>query len=218
MSDLTLYTYWRSSAAYRVRIALNLKGLSYQSIYVDLLKQGGENWQPEYRQINPQGLVPALVVDGQIFTQSLSIIEYLEEIHPNPALLPSDVMKRAYARSLAQIVACEIHPLNNLWVLGYLESTLAIDKAQRNQWYRHWIMAGFNAFEALLKTHQFGEFCHGDLPGLADAFLIPQVYNARRFNCELNVFPNITRIEQACLSLNAFQQAVPEVQADAIIY
>ncbi len=210
---MKLYDYYRSSAAYRVRIALNLKGIEYESIAVNLL--AGEDRSDDYRAINPQGLVPVLEVDGQRLSQSLAIIEYLEEARPEPSLLPPDPLDRAQVRALADIVACDIHPLNNLRVLGYLKDELRVEDEPRNAWYRHWIEQGFAAFEARLEALGSRNYCFADRPGLADALLIPQVYNARRFQVDPSRYPRIERIEQHCLSLDAFARAVPERQADA---
>jgi maleylacetoacetate isomerase len=215
---LTLYTYFRSSAAYRVRIALNLKGLAYEPRFVHLLK--GEQRLPEYRALNPQARVPTLVDDGQALTQSLAIIEYLEETHPEPPLLPRNPWDRAQVRALAQIIACDIHPLNNLRVLDYLKNTFGHDEAARTTWIRHWIAEGFEAFEAHLARHatrheKGGRFCFGATPTLADICLVPQAFNARRFGCDLAAFPRIRAIEEHCLSLPAFRDAAPDRQPDA---
>ncbi|MDE2235741.1 MAG: maleylacetoacetate isomerase [Gammaproteobacteria bacterium] len=213
---MKLYTYFRSTAAYRVRIALNLKGLQADYRYVHLVKDGGQQHQPDYRKVNPQGLVPALEDKGQVLTQSLAIIEYLEEVHPNPPLLPKDSPGRARVRALAQIVACDIHPLNNLRVLKYLEKELATDDAAREQWYHHWVVEGFTALENLLASNPAtGEFCHGNTPSLADICLVPQVFNAKRFSVDLSAYPTIQRINSRCLALKAFSDAAPEKQADA---
>jgi len=211
-----LYTYWRSSAAYRVRIALNIKGVEYDSRSVHLVRDGGEQHRPAYRQINPQGLVPALVHEGRIYSQSLAIIEYLEEKYPEPSLLPLDPGDRAWVRGLAQIIACDIHPLNNSRVQKFLVGELGLSDEQKLAWYRHWIALGFAAIEARLNQDRYtGHFCHGDTAGLADLCLVPQVYNAERFGCDLSVFPTITRINAACLELDAFLRATPESQPDA---
>lgn len=211
-----LYTYWRSSAAYRVRIALNIKGVEYDSRSVHLVRDGGEQHRPAYRQINPQGLVPALVHEGRIYSQSLAIIEYLEERYPEPSLLPRDPGDRARVRGLAQMVACDIHPLNNSRVQKYLVGELGLGDEQKLAWYRHWITLGFGAIEARLDQDGYtGRFCHGDTAGLADLCLVPQVYNAERFGCDVSVFPTITRINAACLELDAFLRATPESQPDA---
>lgn len=215
---LKLYSYFRSSAAYRVRIALALKGLAYDTIPVHLLKDGGQQHTSAYRSANPQGLVPALQLsaDGPVLAQSLAIIEYLDETQGGPALLPKDALGRARVRALAQMVACEIHPLNNLRVLKYLKRNLGISDAQKDAWYAHWVALGLQAVEDTL-THgnETGRFCHGDSPGLADCCLVPQVFNARRFNCALDAFPTINRIVEACEQLPAFQQAAPDMQPDA---
>lgn len=211
-----LYTYWRSSAAYRVRIALNIKGVEYDSRSVHLVRDGGEQHSPAYRQINPQGLVPALVHEDRIYSQSLAIIEYLEERYPEPSLLPRDPGDRARVRGLAQMVACDIHPLNNSRVQKYLVGELGLGDEQKLAWYRHWITLGFEAIEARLDQDGYtGRFCHGDTVGLADLCLVPQVYNAERFGCDVSVFPTITRINTACLELDAFLRATPESQPDA---
>lgn len=216
MSGLVLYTYYRSSCSYRVRIALAIKGIDYESRYVHLLRDGGENWQPEYVQHNPQGLVPTLVDGQRILIQSLAIIEYLEEAYPEPPLLPVNAGDRAYIRALAQIVISDIQPLNNLRILDYLEKELAINPQQLQSWYRHWVEAGLQAVEALLERHrQDGTYCYGDTPTIADICLIPQVYNALRYNCNLDAFPIICRIYGSCTSQPAFLQAAPENQADA---
>jgi maleylacetoacetate isomerase len=213
---LKLYGYWRSSAAYRVRIALGLKGLTWESVPVHLVRDGGEQRKPSYRHINPQGRVPALEHDGRVLTQSLAIIEYLDETWPAPALLPSTAAARARVRALAQLIACDIHPLNNLRVLQYVGKEFGQSEDARNDWYRHWIADGFDALEALLAASpETGRYCHGDAPGLADALLVPQVYNARRYQCDLAAYPTITRIDQACSELPAFERARPERQLDA---
>ncbi len=216
MSGLALHSYWRSSAAYRVRIALGLKELDWRTAGVHLVRDGGEQHSDTYRRLNPQGLVPTLETDAVVLTQSMAIIEYLDERFPEPPLLPADAAGRARVRALAQIVACDIHPLNNLRVLQWLRNHLGADKGQRNQWYRHWISEGFNALEALLRNSRAtGRYCHGDTPSLADLCLIPQVYNAIRYECDLEAYPEIRRINTACLELDAFAKAVPEAQPDA---
>ena len=209
----TLYGYFRSSAAYRVRIALNLKGLDYDQIPVNLVK--GEQRGDDHLMRNPQGLVPSLVLDdSSVINQSLAICEYLDEVHPEPALLPINALERA--RALAQSVACEIHPLNNLRVLKYLVRGMGADEAAKLAWYHHWIAQGFTALEATLSNApSSGDFCHGDTPTLADICLIPQVYNAERFECDLSAYPTIQRIAANCRSLPAFEKAAPEVQPDA---
>lgn len=214
---LQLYNYFRSSASYRVRIALNLKGLPYEYVPIHLLKDGGQQHTADYQRINPAELVPALVDDGHAIGQSLAIMEYLDETRPElPALLPRGALGRARVRALAQSIACEIHPLNNLRVLQYLERDLKLDEATKATWYRHWITLGFTAVEAMLAHNpQTGSFCHGDTPGLADCCLIPQIANSRRFDTPLDAFPTIRRIEEACLKLDAFAKAAPQVQPDA---
>jgi len=211
----TLYGYFRSSAAYRVRIALNLKGLAYEQAPVNLV--AGEQRSKENLARQPQGLVPSLVTeDGRVLNQSLAICEYLDETHPEPALLPSDAAGRARVRALAQLVACEIHPLDNLRVLKYLVGELGVDEDAKLTWYRHWIAEGFSALEAQLSREAgSGDFCHGDTPTLADLCLVPQVFNAERFACDLSAYPAIQRITGNCRALPAFQQAAPETQPDA---
>ncbi len=214
---LQLYSYFRSSASYRVRIALHIKGLPYEYVPVHLLKDGGQQHSVDYQRINPAELVPALVDDGHSISQSLAIMEYLDETHPEPALLPRDALGRARVRALAQSIACEIHPLNNLRVLQYLERDLQLDETTKATWYRHWITLGFTALESTLANNPHtGMFCHGETPGLADCCLIPQIANSRRFETPLDAFPTILRIEKACLALDAFAQAAPPLQPDAV--
>lgn len=211
---LTLYSYWRSSAAYRVRIALNLKGLTYQQVPVHLVKDGGQQHAAEYRALNPQQLVP-LLVDGEArIAQSLAILEYLEEAYPVPALLPADPAQRAQVRALALHIACEIHPLNNLRVLQYLSDRLGVDEEAKNAWYRHWVDTGLTAVEQGLAAFD-GGLSLGQRPGYLEACLLPQLYNARRFNCALDAYPRILAMAARCESLEAFRQAAPEVQPDA---
>ncbi|WP_426174771.1 maleylacetoacetate isomerase [Massilia sp. TWR1-2-2] len=213
---MKLYTYFRSSAAYRVRIALNLKGLPYEAVPVHLVKHGGEHLQDDYRAMNPSALVPTFDDDGATLTQSMAILEYLEETHPAVPLLPAAPRQRARVRALAQIVACDIHPVNNLRILRYLVRTLGISDDAKNEWYRHWIGEGFAALEAQLAADSApGRFCQGDAPGFADCFLVPQVYNAQRFNIDLAPYPNIARINDACAQLPAFIAAHPSQQPDA---
>jgi len=216
-TELTLYGYWRSSAAYRVRIALNLKGLAYRQVPVHLVKDGGQQRAADYRALNPQQLVPLLVDEGNggaRISQSLAILEYLEEVFPVPALLPADPVERAQVRSLAMHIACEIHPLNNLRVLQYLSAELGVDDEAKNAWYRHWVSQGLAAVEQGLET--FGDkLSLNDRPGYLEACLVPQVYNARRFACDLAAYPRILEIVARCETLPAFQQAAPEVQPDA---
>jgi maleylacetoacetate isomerase len=212
---MKLYDYFRSSAAYRVRIALNLKGLAPERTFVHLRR--GAQRADDYLALNPQGLVPALVTDnGAVLTQSLAIVEWLDETHPRPPLLPADANGRARVRSIAQSIACDIHPLNNLRVLNYLTGTLGATEAQRDGWYRYWIDLGFEALEKRLAGERAtGRFCHGDAPTLADVCLVPQVANARRFNVGLAPYPTIVRIDAACSELAAFADAAPSKQPDA---
>lgn len=213
---LTLYTYFRSSASYRVRIALELKSLAYEPVPVHLVRGGGEQHSAAFAALNSAELVPVLGDDGLTITQSLAIIEYLEEIHPVPSLLPGTAASRARIRAIAQLIACEIHPLNNLRVLQRLESKVGMDKESRDCWYAHWVIEGFRALEAMLAgSADTGRFCHGDSPTMADCCLVPQVYNAQRFAVSLEPYPTLRRINNACLQLQAFQRAAPEAQADA---
>lgn len=210
---MKLYSYFRSSAAFRVRIALNLKGLSYDTQAVHLLKQGGEQHSAEYAAINPSELVPTLLDQQYVLTQSLSILEYLEEAYPKTALLPQNLQQRAQIRAFAQYIACEIHPLNNLRVLQYLEQTLAVSNSEKTAWYQHWIKLGFHSLEQQLQ-HSDGKYCFGEQASFADCCLIPQVYNAKRFQIDLTEYPKIQSIYTHCMQLAAFQQAAPEQQAD----
>ena len=211
---MKLYGYFRSSAAFRVRIALNLKKLNYESAFIHLRR--GDQRQPGFLDINPQGLVPALEVDDTLLIQSLPIIEYLDETYPEPPLLPSDAKGRARVRALAAIVACDIHPINNLRVLRYLLRPLGHDEAAVETWYNHWIAEGFGALERLLAGDgQTGRFCHGDTPGLADVVLVPQVFNAHRYqSLDLAPYPTIVRIYETCLDIDAFAAAHPGRQPD----
>ena len=213
---LSLYSYWRSSAAYRVRIALHLKGLAYAQKPIHLLNNGGEQRSAEFRVVNPQALVPVLLDGERAIRQSLAIIEYLDESFPAIPLLPAMARDRARVRSLAQLIACDVHPLANLRVQQYLERELGVDQAGRESWSRHWIAEGLSAFEALVHDNpSTGEYCEGELPSLADCCLIPQLYNARRLQMDLTPYPILLRIEANCLALQAFQQAAPERQPDA---
>ena len=209
---MRLYGYWRSSAAYRVRIALEFKGLSFEQSAVDLRK--GAQREPAFLAINPQGLVPVLEDEGALLTQSLPILNYLEERYPEPALLPKDLPGRCKSRAIAVAIACEIHPLNNTRVLNHLEHELGLDEARRMAWYRHWIAEGFGPLEAMLAASA-GAFSVGDAPSLADVCLVPQVYNARRYACDLAPYPTIRRIDERCRRLDAFARAAPERQPDA---
>jgi maleylacetoacetate isomerase len=210
---MKLYTYFRSSAAYRVRIALDLKRQKYDAVPVNLLN--GEQRGSEYIALDPQGLVPALADEAGLHVQSLAIIEYLDERYPEPPLLPEAPAERARVRALALAIACDIHPLNNLRVMQYLENTLEVGKDQRTAWYRHWIRDGFTALEKMLDDPRTGRFCHGDAVTLADIALIPQVANAVRFECDLAPYPRIRRINDTCLELDPFRAASPANQPDA---
>jgi maleylacetoacetate isomerase len=210
---MKLYSYYRSSAAYRVRIALNLKGLAYETASIHLVKDGGHNRRPEFRAINPQMRVPVLVAAaGEVLTQSLAIIEYLDETHPDPPLLPKDAMARAQARALAQVVACDIHPLNNTSPLRYLKHGLHQEQSTIDAWYHHWVTVGFEAYEAMARP---GPYSCGHDVTIADICLVPQVYNARRLKVPLDKFPKIVAIDAACVQLPAFDRARPENQPDA---
>lgn len=238
---MKLYGYWRSSAAYRVRIALNLKQIQAEQFSIHLVKNGGEQHSEVFRQLNPQSLVPALSIapnqlhqsektrqasaqgqpspsqleDEQILTQSLAIVEYLDEAFPAPSLLPQTAWERAQVRSLSYAIACDIHPLNNLRVLQYLTGELGVDEQRKNAWYLHWIQSGFAAIEQML-VKQSGQYCFGDQVTMADICLIPQVYNAERFYVDMAPYPHIQRVYQTCNQLDAFINAQPERQADAI--
>ena len=210
---MKLYGYFRSSAAFRVRIALNLKGLTYDTAPIHLRRN--EQNQPDYRSVNPQGLVPALENGGLTLIQSMAILEYLDEIHPEPPFLPKQPADRARVRALADVVACDIHPVNNLRVLRYLMRELGHDEAAIAQWYNHWIAAGFEALEPLLAhDDRTGKFCHGDSPGLADIALVPQVVNAERYRLDLAQFPTLVRIYENCVRLEPFTAAYPRNQPD----
>ncbi len=210
---MKLYSYFRSSAAYRVRIALNLKGIAYETASIHLVKDGGHNKRPEFRAVNPQMRVPALVTpSGDVLIQSLAIIDYLEQTYPDPPLLPKDPIARAKARALAEIVACDIHPLNNIGPLRYLKNTMGQEQSAIDAWYHHWVIAGFEAIEALIEGAPYA--CGGQVT-LADLCLVPQVYNARRLKVPLDKFPKIVAVDEACLKLEAFDRARPENQPDA---
>jgi maleylacetoacetate isomerase len=208
-----VYTYFRSSAAYRLRIALNLKGLSGDMVSIHLQKDGGQHRKPEYRAINPQMRVPALKLDsGEVLTQSLAIIEYLDEIDPQPPLLPRDPVERAKVRALALAIACDIHPLNNLAPLRYLKNELGQEQSKIDAWYHHWVLEGFEALETMVRP---GPYAFGGEVTLADVCLVPQIYNARRLKVPLDRFPKLVAIDAACAKLPAFEQARPENQPDA---
>jgi maleylacetoacetate isomerase len=208
-----LYSYFRSSAAYRARIALNLKGLAFDTISIHLTKDGGRQHAPEFSAVNPQKRVPALALDsGEVLLQSLAIIEYLDELHPDPPLLPQDPVARARVRAVAQIIACDIHPLNNTASLNYLRGALKADQGAVSQWYAHWIAAGFEAIEALIRP---GPYAFGDTVTIADICIVPQVANAHRFKVPLDRFPNIVAVDAAANKLPAFDAARPERQPDA---
>ena len=217
MSDsIKLYSYWRSSACYRVRIALNLKGLAYETIPVHLIKDGGEQHHAAFRDINPQALIPVLLHGDRVLRQSLAIMEYLDETFTKNPLLPAVARDRQRARAIAQTIACDIHPLGNLRVQQYLETHFGASQDQREDWTRNWIRAGFEAIEqGLVDNPSTGTFCEGDNPTIADCCLVPQAYNAKRFGIALSDYPNIERINAACLALESFDAARPERQPDA---
>ncbi len=211
---MQLYTFFRSSAAFRVRIALNLKGLAYDQTAISLPK--GAHREEEYGAVTPQKLVPALIDDGRLLTQSLAIMEYLEEKQPEPPLLPKGLLERARVRSLALLIACEIHPLNNLRVLQHLKRKLGQSEDEINTWYRHWVAEGLTKFEAdLTATAGTGKFCHGETPTMADCCLAPQIFNAQRYECDLAPYPVTMRVFDACMQLDAFDSAQPMKQPDA---
>jgi len=210
---MKLYGFFRSSAAYRIRIALNLKGIDCDQQFVHLRK--GEHLQPGYLQLNPQGRVPALIDGETVITQSMAIAEYLEEVRGGARLLPEDVAGRARVRALCQAVACDIHPLNNVSVLNYLVNDMGLTEEDKSRWYHHWISVGLRGVEAMLsESPQTGKYCQGDELSLADAFLVPQVYNAQRFDCDLSPYPTVMRINDSCVDLEAFQKAHPDNQPD----
>ena len=213
---MKLYSYFRSSAAYRVRIALNLKGLAYEYVPIHLLRDGGQQLKPDYRELNPDGIVPTFIDGDDVLTQSLAIIEYLEETHPEPALLPGTPLDRAFIRSVALQIACEIHPVDNLRVLKYLKHTLKVGDEAKDAWYRHWLESGFESLEKRLANDaRVGKLCFGDTPTLADLCLVPQVYNARRFNIDVSRYPTIERIADHAGQIDAFARAAPGQQPDA---
>jgi maleylacetoacetate isomerase/maleylpyruvate isomerase len=213
---MRLYTYFRSSASFRVRIALNLKNLPYEAIPVHLVRDGGQQNSADYLAVNPEGLVPALEIGGQALSQSLAIIEYLDEVYPSIPLLPGDALQRAEIRAFAAAIACDIHPLNNLRVLNYLKGPLGLDEGQRNAWYRHWVEVGLAGLEQRLSRQaKPGRFCFGDTPTLADCCLVPQIFNALRFQCDLSGMPRLLEIHAQCMELSAFRAAAPAAQPDA---
>ena len=211
---MKLYTFFRSSASFRVRIALNYKGLAYEHAGVSLPK--AEHAQAGFKAVNPQGLVPALEDGGRVLAQSLAIIEYLDEVHPGPRLLPADPLDRHYVRAFSQIVACEIHPLNNLRTLKYVRKTYGLDDAGVNAWYAHWIAEGFEMMESFLaRERRHGKYCFRDQVSMADCCLVPQVFNAQRYHCDLSPYPAVMRLHEECMKLEAFIRAEPSVQPDA---
>lgn len=213
---LTLYSYFRSSASFRVRIALELKGLQFETIPVHLLRDGGQQFSAQYKSLNPDSLVPTLLDGDHALVQSMAIVEYLDETHPEPPLLPATPLDRAYVRAISQSIACDIHPLNNLRVLRYLKHTLGASEEVKDGWYRHWVESGFASLDAVLtREGKAGRFCFGDTPTLADICLVPQVFNANRFNIDMQAYPAIARIFEACMALPAFQKAAPAAQPDA---
>jgi maleylpyruvate isomerase len=213
---MKLYSYFRSSAAYRVRIALNLKGLAYEYAPIHLLRDGGQQLKPDYRELNPDGIVPTFIDGDNVLTQSLAIIEYLDETHPEPALLPGTPLDRAFVRSVALQIACEIHPVDNLRILKYLKHTLKVGDEAKDAWYRHWLESGFESLEKrLANDSRVGTLCFGDTPTLADLCLVPQVYNARRFNLDMSRYPTIERIADHAAQIDAFARAAPGQQPDA---
>jgi len=213
--SLILYSYWRSSTSYRVRMALNLKGLECELRPVHLVRDGGEQYAEDYTALNPQQLVPTLVDGETVITQSMAMLEYLEERHPAPALLPADRAGRARVRAIGQAIACEIHPLNNLRVLKYLTGTAGLGDDAKLAWYRHWTETGLAAVERMLDSPQTGRFCHGDEPGMADCCLLPQVYNAERFECNMTPFERIRDICEELGAMEPVRRAMPENQPDA---
>lgn len=214
---MKLYTYFRSSASFGVRIALNLKGLTYETVPVHLLKGGGEQLKPEFAAVNPQQLLLALQTDdGERPGQSLAVLEYLDEAYPQVPLLPASPAERAHVRSLALWIACEIHPLNNLRTLRYLVRTLNVGEEAKNAWYKHWVEVGLKQLETVLAASpKTGKFCYGDTPTIADCCLVPQVFNGQRFERDFSAMPTVVRIHEQCMSLEASKQAAPAAQPDA---
>lgn len=210
---IKLYSYFRSSSSYRVRIALNLKNLDYQIVPIHLLKDGGEQFKSEFKKLNAAQRIPAIDIDGAIVSQSVAIMEFLESQFPQPALYPSDPLKKAHCRQLIEIINSDIQPLQNLSVLKKLVIDYGFDESKKEDWIRHWIRLGFNSFESLLSKTS-GQFCLDDKPGVADCYLAPQVFNAQRFNLDMNPYPRIRSIYQNCMELEAFQKAAPENQPD----
>ena len=210
---MKLYSYFRSSAAYRARIALHLKGIAFDTVAIHLTRDGGQQHTPEFRAVNPQGRVPALALDtGEVLPQSLAIMEYLDEVYPDPPLLPKDPIERARVRAVAHIIACDIHPLNNTGPLGYLRNALKADQSAVQEWYRHWVVTGFEAVEELIRP---GPYAFGRHVTMADICIVPQVANARRFNVPLDRFPGILAVDAAANKVSAFDAARPDLQPDA---
>jgi maleylpyruvate isomerase len=213
-SVMKFFGYFRSSAAFRLRIAMNLKGLDYEFTLVNL--QAGDQDGEEFKEVNPQGRVPALIVGTETLIQSLAIMEYLEETYPDPPLLPSDSLGKAKVRAICGVIACDIHPLNNLAVLNYLRDKIDLSEADREKWYRHWVKEGFDALETMLsRSKEKGKFCFGDRPTLADVCLVPQIVNAQRFNCPLDCYPILSEIFEACMDIKEFSDAHPTEQKEA---
>jgi len=209
-----LYTFFRSSTSFRLRIALAYKRLDYEPHYVSLPKM--EHRIPSYRDMNPQGLVPLLVEDGRFLIQSMAVIEYLDEVYPEPPLMPKDPIGRSYVRAVSQVIGCEIHPLNNVRVLKHLKAQFGADEAATNAWYEHWITEGLSGLEGYLAREGLsGDFCYGNTVTMADICLVPQIFNARRFNCSLDAYPKLLAITDRCMTLDAFRAAEPSTQGDA---
>jgi len=211
---IKLYSYFRSSASFRVRIALNLKQLTYEIVPIHLVKNNGEQHAAEYLALNPSGLIPSIDHDGKILIQSGAICEYLNEVYPDPPLLPHDVVERAWVRGVCNLIACDIHPINNLRVLNYLTKTLGHDESQKKDWYQHWIKQGFDALEKVLTPHA-GHHCLGNMVTMADVFVVPQVWNAQRYQCRMDDYPILQQVYENAMQLSAFQKASPAAQPDA---